>query len=100
MTIPPVSAAAGVWDARLARWTCPLRERRVDWAYAHLPDVDRAWRAEFFLIDTPFAVLYRYAENADGRRWIDPDTREAAQDDPLVVPLAELPPPELLKVEG
>jgi hypothetical protein len=47
------------------------------------------------LLDAPFAVVYRYALNEDGHKYIDPATGYAAVEPPVVVPLAELPPEHL-----
>jgi len=90
----------GVWDAVTDMvsdpWTdSPWRER-ITWAQEHLPDAAETYRAEFFLIDVPFAMLYRYKLNDAGRRFLDPDTGQAAVLPPVRHLLTELPPAELL----
>lgn len=89
----------------LAVWDCNDRESpwwhhqpdASKWAIAHLPDRGiRTYRLDFHLIDTPFAVAYRYAEDVNGRRYLDPATGEIAAEEPAVVLLDELPAPHLL----
>lgn len=91
-------APFGIWDARTEEcWYALKTQQRIAWAKAHIPDADTTYRIEFFLVDAPFAVVYRYAAK-------DPWTlqyqlsvlRDATTDEPVVVPLAELPPPEIL----
>lgn len=55
------------------------------------------YRIEFYLIGVPFALVFRYALNDDGRRFMaDRVVRRPALADPVTVILDELPPPELL----
>jgi hypothetical protein len=89
----------GVWDTRDrdSIWYRHWRET-VPWAAEHIRDVNNTYRAEFYLIDAPFAVLYRYRENGEGRRYIDPATGEPAVEEPVTQMLDSLPPLRLLGV--
>lgn len=64
------------------------------WAGEHISDVDSTYRVEFFLVDAPFAVVWRYKLNPDGRVYLDPETGDTAKAEPVV--LDELPPAHLL----
>jgi hypothetical protein len=93
------TAPLGVWDtrehgfwSREGRW---FREV-VEWAQEHIAEADRTYRAEFYLIDAPFVVLYRYTEDGQGRKIFDPAADGPACDEPVVQPLDELPPQNLL----
>jgi hypothetical protein len=92
-------APLAVWDTRdHGFWE---RERRwwrevVDWAQVHIPEADRTYRAEFYLVDAPFARVFRYRDNSEGRRYLDPATGEPAVEEPAVVVLSELPPRHLM----
>ncbi len=78
-----------VWDARRA----PVRKITAwsEWAREHGIPVDDTYRIEFYLVDAPFARVFRYAVNADGRCFKDPATGEAAEEPPVDVILSELP---------
>jgi hypothetical protein len=96
----------------LAAWGAGLRDRegwdrwhsRPRWREAEEWAVDRGlagnglwtYRIEFFLVDAPFARVYRLAISEDRHLVIDPVTRQAALADPVDVMLDGLPPPELL----
>src|SRR6266487_2996956 len=62
---PPAMTPLGAWDTCEPLWWQHHAEASP-WAQEHIPDLDRTYRAEFYLIDAPFAVLYRYAENEAG----------------------------------
>lgn len=97
MTTEPAPLA--VWDASAALMWCSSAEQlleRTAWAREHIPDVNRVYRVDFYLIDAPFAVLYRYRENTDGHIYYDPATDGPAKDEPVTVILGELPPAHLL----
>jgi hypothetical protein len=97
---PEVPTPLGVWDvndgedsAYWAHWREISR-----WAVAHFPNrASDVYRAEFYLIDTPFAVLFRYAEDDHGRHYTDPATGEVARTEPVTMTLSELPPGHLLQ---
>lgn len=55
------------------------------------------YRIEFYLVDAPFARVYRYALNDGGRLFIQPATGRPALAEPVTVLLDELPPAELLE---
>lgn len=85
-----------VWDTRdlAGRWRQPPYPREhVKWAVANIPRADDTYRVEFYLIDAPCAVLYRYARNENGKVVHD---SEAATEPPVMVMLPSLPPRHLL----
>lgn len=93
------AAPLAVWDTRDGPGS-PYWQHFSEtskWATEHFPDgaID-VYRAEFYLIDAPFAVLFCYAEDEFSRRFVDPGTREIAVREPVTMPLDELPPPHLL----
>lgn len=101
-----------VWDANdtdglfWRNW-----EEATPWAIRHFPDRARRihW-AEFYLLDTPFAILHYYAENDHRRRarrghlyldrrlylGADPCAPARADAEPVVQLLDELPPAHLM----
>lgn len=86
-----------VWDCneRGGLWWRNMGEAS-DWAVAHFQG--NAWRtdrAEFYLIDIPFVILFMLKEN-DGNFYVDPSTGELAREAPLTMILRELPPKHLL----
>lgn len=92
-------APLAVWDANAqgglfwSNWhDC------TGWAKAHMPRADDTYRAEFYLVDAPFMVLYRYARNEYGRTFSDlyGDAAEPAAEMPATVMLSALPPARLL----
>ena len=96
----PVAVAA--WDANSRAYQhWPHREEAENWALQHdlltRPDTD-VYRIEITLADCPFARIFSYAVDADGRRYLDPATRRPAQNEPAVRILSELPPPHLRQV--
>ena len=50
-----------IWDTRGVEsvWAYCMREAGK-WAMNHISKADVTYRAEFYLLDAPFAVLYRY----------------------------------------
>ena len=68
----------------------------ITWAGEHIPRRNDTYRVEFYLLDAPFAVVYRYERDEDGYKHNGPDG-EIATEPPVVVPLTELPPEHLLE---
>lgn len=89
-------APIAVWDCndRKGPWWRHMEEASA-WAAAHLPRANGTVYAEFYLIDTPFAVVRRAATNADGRKYADPATGTLAMEPPATVMLTALPPEHL-----
>jgi hypothetical protein len=85
-----------VWDTRTATWFTWAFSERTHWATEHLQRARDTYRAEFYLMDAPFAVLYRYARNSDGKLYEDPDTGHLVSETPVTQMLDELPPKRLL----
>lgn len=100
VAIPEGLDPVGVWDASSRRWVDEHWRERVAWAQQHIPDVDATYRVEFYLIDSPFAVVHRYGRNPGNHKHRDPATGEIARDEPVILPLAELPPACLLTLEA
>jgi hypothetical protein len=87
----------GVWDvSHIAKWQSWMAEAN-DWAQRHIQDANATYRVEFFLVDAPFAVVWRYERNEHGRRYRDEVTSEPARAEPVVQMLGELPPAHLLE---
>ena len=90
-------APLAVWDAGdplncqpdVPRWL-----ESTEWAMAHIPRANDTWRVEFYLIDAPFAVVHRFAVNDAERKYFSGG--KVAREEPVIVPLAELPPARLL----
>lgn len=101
MTAPaPEIALLGVWDTRLPNYwgvgsAAGVAEASV-WAQTHIEGSKHTYRIEFYLLDTPFADLYRYAQR-DGHPYTDPATNEPATEQPVRQILGELPPAHLLR---
>lgn len=101
-TIMPVA----VWDVREKSWLSWSRPERSAWLRDHRLPADDMYRAEFYLIDAPFARVFCYHRNEQGNRhWNDAHDPYRVHDhgacEPATVPpcdvlLDELPPPELL----
>jgi len=70
----------------------------ISWAERHgvVKSEDRVYRIEFYLVDAPFAIVYRYALNEDGMVPVDAETGGPATEPPALLPLGELPPAHLL----
>lgn len=100
MTVPavvPDIVPLAVWDVHEENWPGPLWRERCDWAQEHFPNrAEDVYRAEFYLADTPFVILFQYAEDEQGRRFYDPVTDDAAAREPVTLILGELPPAHLL----
>lgn len=91
MTIPDGLEPLGVWDLTHGtlfkgddNWEQLFLDACFWWA-DHLDDDGSIGRVEFYLIDAPFAVVYRH--DATGKIATEP---------PVIVPLDQLPPPHLL----
>lgn len=89
----------GAWDAkdRPPGWTDDHTRQMTEWVQAHLPvPACDIYRVEFRVLDGPFAVVYSYRLDGDGCKHLDPETGDIAIASPLLVPLSELPPAEIL----
>jgi len=88
---PPLA----VWDCRdpgISR----LWPEGSKWAQANIRDAGSTYRLEFYLLDTPFAVAYRYVRNGAGFKTVRDGTGEPLCADPVVQMLDELPPAHLM----
>jgi hypothetical protein len=91
----------------LAVWDCRERDSLFwqhwqethIWAMEHLKDANSTYRAEFHLIDIPFAVVHRFATDDNGRKFRDSGTGCIACATPVIEieVLDELPPAHLLR---
>ena len=100
MSAPEAERLIGVWDVRDAQnvWRRHVN-RGIEWAARLFPDVaNSTYRAEFYRADPPFAILYCYRLDDQGRRYMDPATGTAAVGEPFKRPLKRLPPLSLLRV--
>jgi hypothetical protein len=96
MVIPEGMEPLAVFDPR--EWPCRYGDGEVQqitwWMAKHLAGLN-AWyadRVEIYVLDGPFAVVHRYKRGDDGRR-----VAPLAEEPPVIVPLAELPPAHLLR---
>lgn len=70
-----------IWDTRDPGGLYWTRWREAgEWAQQHIADAFSTYRAEFYLVDAPFAVLYRYKRNDAGPQgtpvlWLSPRRR-------------------------
>lgn len=96
----------GIWDASwglaLDTGTTTFWREIVNWAKVHLPDASNTYRAEFYILDTAFAILYEYAVirhgDWEGVRVVFPPTGEISKRKPYIYLLDELPPSHLLHI--
>jgi hypothetical protein len=95
--VPEDLKPLGVWDATLPGWPADAHwSDRIAWAQDHVERSADTYRVEFYVLDTPFAVVRRFALNAGGFKHNGPDG-EIAKEPPVLVPLDELPPAHLLR---
>jgi hypothetical protein len=92
--IPEGLEPLAVWDSTEPGWCDEHWRERTEWAVLHL-DAEFTYRAEFYLIDAPFAVVHKFARNGDGRKWAA--NGEAMTEPPAILPLTELPPAHLVR---
>lgn len=93
-----------VWDVDDPAWW-HRHQAKSDWARAQGIPVDYTYRLEFYLVDAPFARVFAYHLNGDGKKhWThghDPQTCGpdhdcgACKEPPYDMPLSALPPREL-----
>lgn len=94
--IPAGVKPLGVWDTREDRWHRDLAPGASAWAVKHIADANSTYRAEFYLIDGPFAVLYRYVRDETGHVSVTEPDGEPVTAEPVVQALDELPAAHLL----
>lgn len=97
--IPEGLEPLAVWDAADPEWRDGILSERFFWltGSSTIVHVYRTRRIEFYLLDGPFAVLHRFALNADGYKYAAEPGGDPVMDEPVVVPLAELPPKHLME---
>ncbi len=107
--IPEGLEPLGVWDTheRLGPWRAGGDEDReerwvqmtqaADWAAPLIGRAEDTYRVEFSLFDMPFMRVFRHSRREDGRLHWNPGARRPYTEEPVIVPLAELPPAHLLK---
>jgi hypothetical protein len=88
------AAPVGVWEMRDRSCFWGLSDPRLLeaglWAMRHLRRANDIFRAEFHVVDEPFAILWRYVRDEAGTLTDD-------QEEPVMQSLDELPPAHLLK---
>jgi hypothetical protein len=85
-----------IWDARDRNWCNPQQAGRLAWLRANRFNAAEIYRAEFYLLDGPFARVFSYARNEHGLLHLVPGTKTAAVAAPMDIPILGLPPKELL----
>ncbi len=98
VVIPDGLEPLAVWDCndRDGTWWTDGTPERIKWAKANVPRVNDTIRLDFYLLAAPFAVAYRIKSDVRGKLAQLP-TGEPMLDEPVIVPLDELPPERLLK---
>ena len=101
MTAVPGMTPHAVWDVHDPAWW-PGHEAKSQWLRDHRVPVDHTYRVEFYLIDMPFARVFSYHVNEDGRHHWDHGHNPqgcgpghlcgVCRHPPSDVPLSELPP--------
>lgn len=73
-----------------------------NWAINNLPNAQDTYRAEFYKVDTVFAILYEFAVIRTGEwrgvRVVFPPTGKVSRRKPYIYLLDELPPAHLLTI--
>ena len=93
--IPEGLEPLGVWDAGSIRDLTPEQHVEVcRWHERYIGRLNDTYRVEFH-DGPPRALVYRFAVNADGRKYQDGE--DIAREEPVIVPLAGLPPERLLR---
>jgi len=88
------AAPLAVWDVNGGFHKWEHYREAYEWAQGHWPGADDTYRVEFYLVDAPFARVFRYLDNADGCCYLDPATGEPAMEE-VTVMLSELLPEHL-----
>jgi hypothetical protein len=92
-----VDARTGPWAGRVPPGEAFCRSfDAACWLVGQIERARDAVRIEFYLYDAPFMVAYRIASDKRGKLY-DPATCGPLLDEPVIVPLAELPPEHLLR---
>lgn len=85
----------GYWDCNDPDWTedAVRMLERCNWCVTVLGKATRTYRIEFFVVDAPFAVVFRYSQDpCTGKMYRDAATGEIAKDEPVICLLDSLPP--------
>jgi hypothetical protein len=95
--MPPIDPI-DVWDTRDAesqwnRWggQSPDFMENLEWAMENIGDLNSCYRIEFYIFDTAFCVVFRYAE-FNGRLVHFPPTGKPVKCDPVMQFISSLPP--------
>jgi len=92
VTIPEGLEPLAAWGPHTPGWVDRNVYEKIEWAKAHIARAAEALRAEFYQTpDGPVALVRYYA-----RHPVYPGGPRALEPEPVVVPLAELPPAHLL----
>jgi hypothetical protein len=101
VTTTTLPAPAAVWDTRDRDsffWDTERPEfwQAIEWARNHIPRPEATYRVEFYLVDCPFAIVYRFVTDDRGRVMVDEwELCGCATEEPARVMLTELPPEHL-----
>jgi hypothetical protein len=94
--LPPVWPV-DVWDTRdyetwWNRWggKSPGFMEALDWAMKNIGNLNTCYRIEFYVFDTAFCVVFRYAEY-NGNLVASPPTGEATKCDPVIQFVSSFP---------
>jgi hypothetical protein len=103
--MPPVGPI-DVWDSRdykswWNKWDgkSPGYGAAIEWALENIEDLNYVYRIEFYVFDTAFCVVFRYAKGFNGKLVVFPPTGEATKEDPVIQIVPTLPFPGWRKPE-
>jgi len=86
----------GYWDCREKSWSRDAVRmlERSNWCVAVLGrSAHDTYRVEFFVVDAPFAIVFRYRRDpCTNRHYRDVSTGEIATEEPVICSLDSLPP--------
>jgi hypothetical protein len=96
--IPHFLKPVAIWDARERNWRRSEHFReRTRWAQSHIPECMSTYRIEFYLIDAPCALVYRYQRDDEGHIIHDEATSSPVKLDPVFLALESLPPARTMR---
>ena len=98
LAVPEGLEPLAAWGPHTPGWVDSNVDEKIEWARQHIDRVAEALRAEFYLTpDGPVALVRYFKRNAEGFKYHDPHRDGPAVEEPVIVPLDELPPAHLLK---
>ncbi|MGW4663203.1 hypothetical protein [Streptosporangium sandarakinum] len=91
-TLEPLVVYDAGDDTYQQRIGTPWHDQLLAWARSNGITPDDVTRLEVYLLDAPFARVYEYALDENGRRYLTNDGNDHARREPYNVLLTSLPP--------